>query len=380
MTDRAALSLDQAADSVSVTIEQRGAAGIVTLARPKKRNALTLAMCKALAVAYPRLARDPIIYAVIVRSACAGVFSAGADLGEVAALCDGDRDTARAVVGEALRLCWLHEAFTKPTVSLVDGMAMGGGFGISLHGTHRVAGEGYAFACPETGIGLVPAGGICHMLARLPGAIGCYLALTGNPIRRADAFRLGLVTHCLPADRFEAVQAHIAEADPVDLVLDPLHADPGPGDLAAREPVIARCFSAASIEDILARLDAESGADATWAREAAACLRRRSPLALKVTHRLLAEARALDLRGLLVLEHRILCGLMAAPGAGARLRASPVDASGSVGWAPAGLDEVTAVMVREYFSDRAGPILALPVRAEMQGGATQPAGRGRIGR
>lgn len=354
MTDRAASSLDQ---TQGITIEKRHAAGIVTLARAHKRNALTAAMTRTLALAYPQFARDPIIYAAIVRSAGTGVFSAGADLDEVAVLCAGDRDAARAAVGDAIGLCWLHEAFTKPTISLINGMVIGSGFGLGLHGTHRVAGEGYAFACPETGIGLVPAGGICHVLARLPGSIGCYLALTGTTIRRADAFRLGLVTHCLPANAFDGVVRELADAEPVDSILDPAHGDPGPGELAVLEAVIARCFSAPSVEEILVRLDAEGGVHATWAEETAARLRRRSPLALKVTRRLLAEAATLDLRELLMLEHRVLCSLMAAPGAGRRSCSSP---------ARCRLDEITAAHVRECFSNHGSQNLALPTRAEMQ--------------
>ncbi len=113
MMDRVAAPIETA-DGATVTIEKRGTAGIVTLARPEKRNALNSSMCRALASAYPQFAGDPTIYAVIVRSAVAGVFSSGADLAEVATLCDGDRDVARAAVGEAMQLCWragvFHEA------------------------------------------------------------------------------------------------------------------------------------------------------------------------------------------------------------------------------------------------------------------------------
>jgi enoyl-CoA hydratase len=380
MMDRVAAPIETA-DGATVTIEKRGTAGIVTLARPEKRNALNSSMCRALASAYPQFAGDPTIYAVIVRSAVAGVFSSGADLAEVATLCDGDREVARAAVGEAMQLCWRQESFTKPTVSLMDGVVVGSGFGIGLHGTHRVAGDGYAFACPETGIGLISAGGVCHVLARLPGSIGSYLALTGNPIRRADAFRLGLITHCLPADRFEAVVTRLADADPVDSILDPLHHDPGPGELVELEPAIARCFAATSVEEILGRLDGEIGVHATWAQETAARLRRKSPLALKVTYRLLSEAEVLDLRELLMLEHRVLCGLMAAPGAGGHIRAALVDRCGDWGWLPARLEEVTAAMVTQLFSAQTVPALTLPTRAEMQGWTAEPVGTdGRVRR
>ena len=130
-------------------------------------------------------------------------------------------------------LNWLLECFTKPTVSLIDGVVVGSGVGISLYGTHRVAGERYRFAMPETGIGLFPDDGVSWAFARMPDEIGMYLALTGRAIGRADAYRLGLATHCIPAARFGEIAAALAAADTVDDLLDERHDDPGPGELEA---------------------------------------------------------------------------------------------------------------------------------------------------
>ena len=131
---------------------------------------------------------------------------------------------------------------------------MGSGVGISLYGTHRVAGERYRFAMPETGIGLFPDDGVSWAFARMPDAIGMYLALTGRSIGRADAYRLGLATHCIPAARFGEIRAGLADADTVDPLLDDRHEDPGPGELEALRPVIARCFSQGTVEGIVDRL------------------------------------------------------------------------------------------------------------------------------
>jgi enoyl-CoA hydratase len=366
MTDRAELLDDRGSPPVDdvqgLRIGRRHAAGYVELARPERRNALTREMRRAFAAAYPAFARDPMIYAMVVRSALAHVFSAGADLAELVALAHGDRAQLRQAVADALSACWQHECFSKPTIALIDGIVMGAGAGISLFGTHRVAGKRFSFSSPETGIGLAPSNGQSYVLARMPDAIGMYLALTGEAIGRKDAFRLGLATHCIDAVHFDGIEQRLADADPVDAVLDGLHRDPEPGGLAGLEAAIRRCFSAASVENIIARLEAERGDGAAWARKTAAGLRRRSPLALKVAHRLLEAARGLDLRDTLQLEYRVMCRMIEAHdfrvGAGAvlsRNAAAPV-------WEPQRLEDAADALVAQVLAPAADLVLTLPER------------------
>ena len=277
-------------------IERQGAAAVVTLARPEKRNALTIAARARLARALPELARDPQTYAVVVRSSVEGFFCAGGDVVEMASLADRDMEAAEKALGEEIALVWLAECFTKPTISLIDGVVMGGGNGISRFGTHRVAGERYRFAMPETGLGLFPNNGLAHTFARMPKDVGMYLALTGDSIGAADAFHLGLATHCIAATEFDAISAAIADADPVDPVLDSRHRDPGPGALLEHGEAITRCFSAGTVLEIVARLEQERGVHASWADATRQRLLTRSPTALVVMHRLIREASAMDLR------------------------------------------------------------------------------------
>ena len=122
---------------------------------------------------------------------------------------------------------------------------MGSASASALYGTHRVAGERYRFAMPETGIGLFPDDGVSWAFARMPDEIGMYLALTGRAIGRADAYRLGLVTHCISGRELRRDPGRDG-AMPIRSirVLDRRHEDPGPGELDALRPAIARCFSA----------------------------------------------------------------------------------------------------------------------------------------
>jgi enoyl-CoA hydratase len=273
-----------------------------------------------------------------------------------------DPQAAANAIGDMLRLCWQQECFTKPIVSLVDGFVEGGGPGVSLYGTHRVAGERYRFACRAVALGLVPMGGLGHALGRLANSVGVYLALTGHGIGRGDALRHGLVTHCIDARHFDAVEAHLAEADPVDPVVDGLHETSSDTPLAQHEQAIARCFSADTVEEILGRLDSESGEHAAWARQTAGDLRTRSPLALKVTLELLKRGRGLDLRSYLILEHGVLAVLAARPDA---QRAVLSDAE-KVAWDPPSLAGVTDGLRASVFGMQAPPSFTLRARADMQ--------------
>jgi enoyl-CoA hydratase len=254
-----AMAADKSPHGGEIIVEVRGAAGIVTLNRPLARNALSIPMRAALADAFPRFARDPIVYAVVIRSAVPGAFSVGGDVAEITRLGRSDPATARKGLADELRLSWRHECFTKPTASLIDGPVMGTGVGISLYGTHRIAGEGYRFAMPEVRIGYFPDCGVMHAFARMPRHIGRYLALTGRTIDRADAYFLKLATHTIDSRHFPDIEASLAAADPIDPVLDTRHRDPGPSRIAEEAGRIESMFSGRRIADIVAALEAVGG-------------------------------------------------------------------------------------------------------------------------
>jgi enoyl-CoA hydratase len=349
-----------------LSIEMQGSCAIITLNRPRALNALTTAMRAKLADAYPRFARDPQAYCVVVQSACERAFSVGGDVREIARWGQEDRARARQALKDEYALNWLHECFSKPTISLIDGPVMGSGVGISLFGTHRVAGERYRFAMPETAIGLFPDVGVAWSLSRLPNSIGMYLGLTGRSIGAADAYSLGLLTHCIPAGKFAEIKAALIDTWPVDTVLDERHVEPGPGELSQYAGIIDRCFSAPSVEEILARLDGVAGADRAWAQSVVAELKSRSPLSLKVTHRHIGDARSLDLRGTLPIDYRLACHFLDGHDFYEGVRAALIDKDGAPQWQPASLDQVSAAMVDAYFAQLGDDELILPTRPEMQ--------------
>jgi enoyl-CoA hydratase len=357
---------DSKATADDIFIGTDRAAGRVTLNRPAALNALTTSMRAAMAQAFPRWARDPEIYAVVISSTSERAFCAGGDLREMTGWGRDRRGDAIKSLAEEYSLNWLLECFTKPTVSLIDGMVMGSGVGISLYGTHRVAGEGYRFAMPETSIGLFPDDGVSWAFAGLPDEIGMYLALTGGAIGRADAYQLGLVTHCIPAKRFGEIGAALADADPVDPVLDERHEEPGPGELTALRPVIARCFSQPTMEAIIDRLQAESGTDAAWAQGVIKDLSARSPTSLKLTHRHVRLARSLDLRATLIQDFRLASRCLEGHDLYEGVRAMLVDRDRTPKWRPERLQDVSEAIVESYFASLGADELALPSRAAMQ--------------
>ncbi|MEL6375147.1 MAG: enoyl-CoA hydratase/isomerase family protein [Pseudomonadota bacterium] len=353
-------------------IETRNAAAVVTFDRPRALNALSIAMRQAISEALPGFARDPVIYALVLRSNSARAFCCGGDVREMTALGARDPEVAARMLGEEYRLIWALECFSKPTVALMDGLVMGSGVGLTLYGTHRVGAAGYTFAMPETAVGLFPDVGVTYTLARLPDQIGVYLALTGARLNRADALSLGLLTHTIDASRFDEITARMTQAEPVDVVLDELHEAPGAEAREAatltreRRDVIARCFGGASVEAILEALEQVRGAEAAWAASIAADLRTKSPLSLKVSLRYVRAAAMMDLREVLQTDALLVQSFVRDSDFAEGARALLIDKDGAPQWSPATLDAVEDVMLDRYFDRAAYPALDLPLRSVLQ--------------
>lgn len=356
-----------------IHIETRGAAAVVTLDRPRALNALTTGMRATLAAELPKIGRDPMIYCLVLRSDNPKAFSSGGDVRELVAWGKSDPGRARRAFADEYRLNWALECFTKPTVSLIDGMVMGSGVGITLFGTHRVAGESYRFAMPETSIGLFPDVGAAHAFARMPDEIGLYLGLTGRSIGRADAYHLGLVTHCIPATEHGAIVDALAGAYPVDPVLDNRHRDPGPSELMTRRSLIAQCFSATSVAGILAclvdletRQTASDPADAAWAAAVRTDLLARSPTSLALTFRHIRGAGALDLDAVLEIDYRLACRCLEGHDFAEGVRAALIDKDGKPLWQPAAIEQLDPAAIDACFAPLPEGGLDLTPRVKMQ--------------
>ena len=260
----------------SVVVRRDRRIGRILLNRPKALNALDLPMIRACAEALEAWRSDPAIHAVVIEGAGDRAFCAGGDIRAVRShAMAGETEPVESFFAEEYALNQAIAEYPKPYVALIDGICMGGGIGVSVHGAYRVATEHAMFAMPETAIGFFPDIGATYLLPRLPGSLGMYLGLTGTRVQGADAVHAGFATHFVPRAQLPALAAALA-VDGV-AVLGPHAAPLPPFALAPQRAAIDRCFSADSVPDIIARLEGDGG---DWAQQTLATLRGMSPSSL----------------------------------------------------------------------------------------------------
>lgn len=354
------------AEAAKIEVTRRGATMILNFNRPKALNAFDEDMRAAMAAEIPKIARNPDIYIVLLTSSSDKAFCAGGDVRALTALAKSDLDEAKRRFADEYRLDWLLECFSKPTVSFIDGLCMGSGAGLTSYNTHRIAGEGYKFAMPETAIGLFPDVGLAYVYAHMPWPVGLYLGLTGRALSRADAFWLGLATHCIPSAEFAGIQAALSDAQPVDQLLDGLHRDPGESALRAEFGLIARFFGGGNLRRIVAGLQSADAETKEWADKTLADLRTRSPLSLHITDRHIRSARHLDLRETLIQDYRLAARCLDGKDFIEGVRAALVDKDHKPCWQHTAIEEVADEEVDGYFEPLPQGDLELPTREEMQ--------------
>ncbi|HKX36637.1 MAG TPA: enoyl-CoA hydratase/isomerase family protein, partial [Rhizorhapis sp.] len=221
--------------------------------------------------------------------------------------------------------------YPKPYVALLQGIAMGGGAGVSVHGRYRLADETLSFAMPETAIGFVLDIGASYFLSRLPDQIGLYLGLTGARIGLRDALDAGLMTHAVRRVDFDAVIEGLARGGALDRTIQSFAYKAGLGALCEHRRSIAIFFGAGSVEAILERLDRDGG---DFARGVAQELRTRSPTSLKLVFRQLQAARQLSLRQCLAMELRLALRVLETHDFREGVRAALVDKDRNPKWQP----------------------------------------------
>jgi enoyl-CoA hydratase len=302
---------------------------------------------------------DSAVRAIVVRAAGDRAFCAGGDVRAIYDArahpqgCPGDykADFFR----EEYRLIERVHRFPKPYIALMDGIAMGGGMGVSVNGSHRVVTERSLCAMPEVHIGLFPDVGATRYLNLCPGKIGLYLALTGARIKAADMLYCGFATQYVRHERIADLVEALAGIDwrageeraRVDAVLERYRESPGAPPLAGLRPEIDRCFSGAGIEAILEALARERS---DWARETRATIERASPISLKITfHQIKLGEAGMDIEAALALEYRMTQHVMAAHDFYEGIRAVLVDKDQNPRWQPASLADIGEAEVARYF-------------------------------
>jgi enoyl-CoA hydratase len=323
-------------------------------------------MCRVISNELPKIARNPDIYIIALASNSPKAFCAGGDVLALTSEAKRDIEGAKALLRNEYALDWLLECFSKPTVSFLNGICMGSGVGLTAYNTHRVAGENYKWAMPETRIGLFPDVGVAHILARLPWPIGLYLGLTGRSIGRADAQWLGLATHCIPSAHFSDIMAKLSDAEPVDPLLDGLNEVQDKGPLQAEADAIHEHFSHETLAAILRSLEKAAASGSDWARTNLATLSKCSPLSLAITDRHIRSARSLDIRETLIQDYRLAVRCLEDHDFHEGVRAALRDKDGQPKWRPERFEDIDPALVQRYFEPLGEADLTLPSRAEMQ--------------
>ncbi len=344
------------ASTDEVTFAVEGNVGLITLERPKALNALTRGMCLAIDAALIAWGADPAIAMVVVRGSGDRAFCAG---GDVRAVYDdglarkrGESDGAliRAFFYDEYRMNRRIKTFPKPYIALIDRITMGGGVGLSVHGSHRVATERTVLAMPETGIGLFPDVGASYALPRMPGEIGTYLALTGARVKGGDVLKVGFATDLVAGDRLDALLADLIALSgdiAVDSILQNYAVPAGESELLAHRAVIDCCFAHDSVEAILVALDADGRA---FAAGAAAAIRTMSPTSLKATLAEMRRGRTQGFDDCMIMEYRLTQSILAGHDFYEGIRAVLVDKDRNPKWNPATLAAVDEITVSALFN------------------------------
>ncbi|QHQ34524.1 enoyl-CoA hydratase/isomerase family protein [Algicella marina] len=283
-----------------IDIRRSGRAGRVTLTRPKALNALTYEMATQIETALDAWADDAAIACVIIDAEGEKAFCAGGDL---AAMYDtasrGDFAYGRRFWQDEYRLNAKIFDFPKPYIAFCQGFTMGGGVGISLHGSHRIVCESSRISMPECGIGLVPDVGGSLLLARAPGRLGEYLGLTAHQMDASDALLAGFADYFIPEAKWPALIATLEETGDWSAV-DAAAENPPNGALTTHRAEIDLGFAGATVPDILRGL-----APGAFAAKTETAIRRCSPLSVACTLELVRRVRAFDhIRPALEMEYR----------------------------------------------------------------------------
>uniref|UniRef100_A0A3P9A176 3-hydroxyisobutyryl-CoA hydrolase n=1 Tax=Esox lucius TaxID=8010 RepID=A0A3P9A176_ESOLU len=342
-----------------VLLEKVGNAGVITLNRPKALNALNVNMIRLM---YPQLKKwetDKETDIVIIKGAGGKAFCAGGDIRAV---------TEAGMVGDPLAKDFFREeyilnntigTYQKPYVALIDGITMGGGVGLSVHGRFRVATEKTLFAMPETAIGLFPDVGGGYFLPRLQGQLGLFLALTGFRLKGRDVQKAGVASHFVESQKIAALEKELVDlkAPSIEDIARVLDSYQKKSSLDAEKPfvlekhidVIDKLFQSSSVEGIVCNLKADGS---PFAQKQAETLAKMSPMSLKITFKQIQAGRTMTLQEVLVMEYRLSQACMVVCSSAIILffvYTVLVDKDQSPKWNPSTLEEVSDKSVEDCF-------------------------------
>jgi enoyl-CoA hydratase len=343
--------------SDDILFEKRGHAGFIILNRPKALNALNHGMVKAMADQLTRWAGDPGVAHVVVTGAGEKAFCAGGDIRSIYdARQAGETEGLSSFFRDEYLLNAQIKAYPKPYVALVDGIVMGGGVGVSVHGSHRVGTEKTMFAMPETGIGFFPDVGGTYFLPRMPKKSGVYCALSAGRLKQGDALATGVLTHAVAHESLADLELALETATDIGAALAPYLIEPERGPVAENLDEIETVFSASSVIEILDRLKA-SGSD--FAQKALAAINSKSPTSVLIAFEQMSRGASLSFNDCMKLEYRIVSRIVQGTEFYEGIRAVLVDKDQNPKWSPSQFSQVDSADLASYFVEPADGDLPL---------------------
>ncbi|PAN43028.2 hypothetical protein PAHAL_8G222700 [Panicum hallii] len=350
------------ADSDQLLVEANGYTRTLILNRPKQLNALSSAMIKELLRCFTTYEKDDGVKLLIMKGK-GRAFCSGGDVTECIQSIhnEGWKWVADDFFRNQYLLYYKVATCIKPQVSLLTGIVMGGGAGISLHGSFRVATDKTVFAMPETALGLFPDAGASYFLSRLPGFYGEYVALVGARLDGAEMLMCGLATHFVQSNKLLSLEESLKNVDTsntlaVCRIIDQFSEQPSLKENSSlnRLEIINKCFSNRTVEEIISTLEqvASNLAD-EWVAVTIQSLKKASPTSLKISLRSIREGRTQTVEECLRREYRMLCHVVRSDFSRdffEGCRAILVDKDQNPKWMPPRLDQVHDEAVEQYFS------------------------------
>ncbi|GAA0783207.1 enoyl-CoA hydratase/isomerase family protein [Roseibium denhamense] len=329
-----------------ILFEQKGHAGFITLNRPKALNALNHAMVTEMAQQLQRWAGDPAIAHVVIKGAGDKAFCAGGDIRSIYdARQAGETDGLSSFFRDEYLLNAQIKAYPKPFVALINGIVMGGGVGVSVHGSHRIGTEKMTFAMPETGIGFFPDVGGTYFLPRMPKQTGVYCALSAGRMKQADALATGILTHAVSEQSLGKIEAALRQGS-VDEALEAVAVLPEEGSMTVQADLIERCFSKPDVFSVLEALESEQS---DFAQKAAETIRQKSPTSVLLAFEQMKRGQSLAFNECMKLEYRIVSGILKGDDFFEGVRAVIVDKDHAPSWRPDTLEKVDSGALASYF-------------------------------
>ncbi|KAI9331143.1 ClpP/crotonase-like domain-containing protein [Pilaira anomala] len=332
------------------------------LNRPSKYNALNLPMVRAMRQELQAWEKSNLAKVIILKSCGGKAFCAGGDVEIVIDLAEAKDPNATKFFEEEYQLDHLIATLDTPFVSIMDGITMGGGVGLSVHAPFRIATENTMFAMPETAIGFLPEVGGSFFLSRLDGQIGTYLGLTGKRLSGTDVFYSGVATHFVPSSRLPALESRLSELEHANYEMinsaieefsAELENEPSFSLTGETRNAIDRCFKYDSVDEIMVALEKEP--ETEWKKETVKALNKMSPTSLKVTLQQIRNGSTLSLAQCFKMEYHLVQKFLEGHDFKEGVTAKLVRKD-TAQWKPSSLKDVDDSKIKQQYFDSPSPL------------------------